>query len=245
MRSIAPAIALTAISAAACSMPTKTLVEADAPVNLPPDASAGRFACHNIPTPTTAPPQVTISGKVQAAVTGAAVSGASVELFEAGSSLPPVVVGQDGMFSFQLATAGAPADVHLRVTDNDYLTTFYYPAEFVTKDITIFVQMFTTPIATSVLGDMGVTFDPTKVQFLIGAVDCNEDPLAGATVTTLPSVAVHYFIDTPNPTPDKMATVTDTATGAADASMSLTMHSHPPIDAGGAQGALVQTEIRP
>lgn len=257
MRSIAIAAAI-AVAAPACSIPEKQLVAADAP--------PGPYDCHNVHTPATAPDPVTISGTVQVAVTGQPVAGASVTLFEAGLSLPPMTVGADGKYSFQVRTGGVPANVHLQVTNNAFLTTVFYPAEAITKDIVIDPLMFTSEIATDVTSHMGImNLDPAKVLLLITVVDCNETPVAGATVTASPlGDPIHYFVDNPSPSPDPNATRTDKATGSAvaanvlpqvitvgatmpspmDPSMTWTLLGHT-IDAGGAQGAVVETEIRP
>lgn len=267
MRSLIAAVALAVVVATgACWFPDKGFVPSDAPPS--PDARPGRFDCHNVGTPPVAQPQVTISGVVQIAQMGSPLGGASVALFASGALVQTIKVpatGPDaGTFKFQLATAGAPTDIHLLVTDNNYLTTIFYPAESVTKDIVINPQMFDTTIADYVASKMGITLDLThKVQLLIGAVDCQENALGGATVTVSPQGdPVHYFVDSPGPTPDSMASVTDSATGAAVAAnlppqfimvsgtvpspdgSTLTMFHHS-IDAGGAVGALIQTEIRP
>jgi hypothetical protein len=268
MRPVIAAVVLAMVVATgACWYPDKNYLPADTP--LVPDAPPGPYDCHNVGTPAPEQPTVTISGVVQIAQMGTALGGASVELFEGDAPVQTIVTpttGKDmGAFSFQLATVGRPADIHLRVTDNNYITTLYYPAEFVTKNIVILPQMFNTAIAGYVAMKMGITLDMTnKVQFLIGAVDCQENALGGVTVMVSPQGdKVHYFVDNPNPMPDPNANVTDSATGAGVAAnlppqfinVSATYPSpsdgspqtmfHHMIDAGGAAGTLIQTEIRP
>ena len=268
MRSLIAAVALAMVVATgACWFPDRGFVQSDAPP--PPDAPPGPFDCHNVGTSSKVQATVKISGVVQIAQMGTALGGASVELFDADAPVQTIVTpttGPDmGAFSFQLVTVGRPIDIHLRVTDNNYITTLYYPAESVTHDIVILPQMFNTAIAGYVAMKMGITLDMmNKVQFLIGAVDCQENALGGVTVMVSPQGdKVHYFVDNQSPMPDPNATVTDSATGAAVAAnlppqfinVSATYPSpsdgspqtmfHHMIDAGGAAGTLIQTEIRP
>jgi hypothetical protein len=274
MRPLIAAVALAMVVATgACWFPDKAYVQSDAPP--PPDAPPGRFDCHNVPTPLKAKkPRVTIKGTVTIATMSSPLGGASVQLFASGAlvqtvktpTMPPVNPMDPGIgqFSFELATP-SPTEIYLVVTDNNYLTTMFYPAEAVTDDIEIDPQMFDMGIANYVAGKWGVTLDLMhKVQFLIGAVDCQDNALGGATVSVSPQGdGVHYFVDSPGATPDPDAILTDSATGAAvatnlspqfimvsgtyvspsDGSTQTMLHHS--IDAGQAVGALIQTEIRP
>jgi hypothetical protein len=264
MRPLIATIALAlVVTTSACWFPDKGFTQSDAPP--PADAPPGPLDCHNVPTPTVADPHVTIKGTVVIAPMGTPLTTATVQLFASSAPRPAQHVDAQGQFSFDLATGGAPTDIHVVVTENNYLTTIFYPAESVTKNIEIDPQMFDKGTADYIAGVWGSTLDlMNKVQVLVGAVDCQDNALGNVTAAVSPAGdGVHYFVNSMGVQPDRNASVTDSQTGAAAAlnlppqfiTVSATVPSpkdgsiltmlHHSIDAGGAVGALIQTKIRP
>lgn len=243
--------------AAGCAIPEKQLVAQGAP-----------FACYNQAPPTTAPKQITITGTVNGAVAGSTISGASIEAFLADDPTKTLInsatSGGDGGFVMQQGTGGFARNAYLKVTQNGYLDTYYYPAVSIAGDVDVQVQLLTMADAAKLASLMGIAqLDLTKDLFLISVVDCNDHAIGGATVSTEPmGAAVHYFTDSPGPTPSSTAIATDSVIGTAvaanvpvsntsiqatvpsptDPSMILTLHSHS-IDA--MSGVVIQTEIQP
>jgi hypothetical protein len=231
---------------AACSIPEKRLVLADAP--------GEPFACLNQPLPTTANVQVTLSGTVAAPVSGSVLANVSVEGFLAGTPTPIFTATTDatGAFSHDQGTGGVPRDAHLRATLNGYLDTYFYPAVPITRDFAAQIQQLTTAdVAT--IGNVGqVAIDTAKVNLIISVIDCNGVPVSGAVVTTVPAGTVRYFAGgSPSPT----AVATDSMTGAALVAnvplsnttisatvdgMTLRSHNFDTV-----AGAIMQTEIQP
>jgi|GEM_PF-2620956 len=189
--------------AAGCSFPEKTLTAKTAPL-----------ACLGKPLPSTAPAQVTIDGQLADPYKGTPIAGATVEGFLVGAPAPIFTSTSDptGAFTRDQGTGGTPRETYLRVAPNGYLPTYYYPPTPVSSDIEVRLSLFTA-MELGVIGQVAqVNLDPAKVTFLIGVVDCNGDPIAGATVTTNPPGDIRYFA---NDTPSADAISTDARTGSA------------------------------
>ncbi|MEO7736161.1 MAG: hypothetical protein ABIY55_34705 [Kofleriaceae bacterium] len=191
------------VLAAGCSFPEKTLT-----------AKQGPLACLGQPLPSTAPSQVTITGVMADPYTGMPIAGAAVEGFLVGATAPifTVTSSATGEFTRDQGTGGTPRETYLRVAPNGYLPTYYYPATPIAGDVEARMSLFTST-ELGVIGQVAqVTLDPGKVTFLIGVVDCNGDPVAGATVSSDPPGQVRYFA---NDTPSPSAISTDAKTGSA------------------------------
>lgn len=241
------AIAAMLASTGACSIPEKQLVTGDAPQGLP-------YACFGQPLPTTANAKVTISGTVADPFSGNPLANASVEAFLVGSTAPIFMTNTDasGAFTHDQGTGGVPRDTYLRVSLNGYLDTYYYPAVPVAADLRLNIEALTSMDLATIGNVVGITIDPTKANFVVSVVDCNDNPISGATVSTVPAGTVRYFVNfTPSPT----AVATDASTGAAivanvpvsnttiNATVDgKTLRSH---NLDSVAGALMLTEIQP
>jgi hypothetical protein len=229
------------LALSACSFPTKSL-DVETP-----------FGCLGQPLPTTAPARVTIAGDVQDPYQGIPIANASLQGFLSGSTVPLFTTSTDanGNFSQGQGTGGVPTDAYLHITANGLLDDLVYPPVPVASSIHVDTQVFTaTELGTlAMLG--GVTPDPAKAQMLVVVVDCNDVPLAGATVTTVPAGTTRYLV---NKQPSATAVMTD-ASGAAfvynippsttqiNATVSgMTLRSHSVSALG---GVMTQTEIQP
>lgn len=238
-------LAVTGCAIAACSIPEKHLVEADAP--------GAPFACIGMPLPSTADTQVTIAGTVSDPFTGNSVPGAAIVGYLIGVPAPIFTVNadNDGAFSHQQGTGGVPRNAYLRATLNGFINTDFYPAAPIVHDYSTNVQLLTQQDVATLAQVAQVTVDNTKGQILVAVVDCNGTPLSGATITTTPAGTIRYFVDgTPSPT----AVATDmtgvafvanvpagnTTISANASSMALRSHNFDVV-----AGAFVQTDIQP
>lgn len=263
MRRLAPAIVIaTSIAAGvpACAIPEKTY-------NGPGDP----FGCYNVPLPMVVPTQVTLVGSVSVALSANKVAGATVQVFLAAAPLQEItraVTDADGAFTIQLSTNFGRIDGFLKVAQNGYLDTYFYPAVPIGTDQIVDLRLFATDTVTALANIMQIgAIDFSRALFVITTTDCNGDQIPDASVATAPMGAqVHYFVDeaggsvTPSPT----ATVTDAATGTAiaanvpanqfinigamvpspsDGSTTLMLRSH--MIRNPAPGAVIETEIQP
>jgi hypothetical protein len=241
---VAITLAVTA-SAAACSIPEKTLVA----------ASADRFACLGQALPSTAIDPVTIRGTLTDPFHGHPVAGAAVEGFIVGtpSAIFTTTSDASGGFSREQGFGGMPRSAYLRASSNGYAPSYYYPAVPITGDIDLPIQMLMPADIATIAMIAGIdALDPTKVDLLVSVIDCNGNAVEGATVSTNPPGTVRYFAAaTPSPT----AIATDALTGSAmianipvsnttiNATVNgKTLRSHT-FD--GVAGALMQIDIQP
>lgn len=175
-RAVARAVAMLAACASACSFPTKI---AD---------PTGAFACLGQPDPTIAPATVTIAGNTIDEVDGMPVTGVAVtgyfqdvsEMVFMGSS------GSGGSFSESVSTGMIPRNAHVVATETGYETTDMYPGAPIAGDVNLLVPMFSQADLTSLQTASMQTLDPSKAQGIVLVFDCNQKPLAGATVTVDP-----------------------------------------------------------
>jgi hypothetical protein len=257
--------AVTAAGTAACSLPDKT--------------QYAPLGCNGQPLPTTVFDPVTIRGRVINPVTGDAIRGALVEMFRNGGPYFTTSTGSDGTFVKQPRTTGEAADVYIKVSyhgvedpQDPNLDTYFYPAAPLTDDLDVGdLQILSGGVATSLMNEVQVNLDLTKILLAVTAVDCNDVPQGRAVVSTDPKGApIRYLTDGPTgPRPSLTATATDPVSGtgfaanvpitdtakntstitisgtmpSTDSSKLLTLRSHAITDI--KPGVLVQAEIQP
>lgn len=191
------ALALCAL--AACSYPEKVLI----------DANGAPYGCLNAPAPTTADDPITITGTVKTALEAKPIAGATVtgHLVSLPSPVFTVSVDSTTHFTRSQATAGAPVGLYLEVAANGYATGYYYPPHALTHDYYIDTILWDQTDSGTFAGLAQATFDPSKSQMFVTVGDCNDTPVAGATVTvTPPGAVVRYFA---NHQPSTTAAATD------------------------------------
>lgn len=163
-----------------------------------PDAPAtdSAFACAGMPLPTTAPDPLTASGRTVDLVTAAPLAGATIAAFDVsgGAALSTSTSDSTGAFVITTPSGGRPIDGYLVLSLAGYLTTYDYSAVPISANVTGFVLGLATQQerdtnATSV----GITPLAGTAVMLIRAVDCNDVPLAGVTITTEPAGEERYI----------------------------------------------------
>jgi hypothetical protein len=238
------AAALAAGLAGACSIPEKHLV----------DAQVAPFACLGQPLPAVASPQITIAGTLADRINGNALANTAVEAFFVGTPAPVFMIASDarGSFTREQASGGTPPQVVLHALPNGYLETYFYSAVPVARRLDATIQPLTAMDLVTIGAVAQVAIDTAKVNLVISVVDCNGDPVPGASITTVPAGPIRYFVDrAPSPT----AIMTDATTGAAlvanvapgdtliNATVAgMTLRSHAIT---GVAGTVVQTSIQP
>lgn len=238
------AAALAGSLVGACSIPEKHLV----------DAQVAPFSCLGQPLPAVASPQITIAGKLTDRVSGSVLPNTAVEAFFVGTPAPVFMTASNasGSFTREQATGGTPPQVVLHALPNGYLETYYYPAVPVAQRLDATIQALTAMDLVTIGAVAQVAIDTAKVNLVISVIDCNGDPVPGASITTVPTAPIRYFVDrAPSPT----AIMTDATTGAAlvanvppgdtliNATVAgMTLRSHA---VAGVAGSVVQTSIQP
>ena len=183
------------------------------------------------PWPTTAPNPLLVSGAVIDPF-GGAVADALVEAVRASDGVVEATAtsAADGAFAHSIATTGTAVDRYARVTKAGSVTTYawppYPPFENVTGQL---VPHVTTGERTTFGIFTGTTNDPASGLLLVSVLDCAGNPVAGATVSSLPAAAAIRY-DNGAGIPDPAATSTSTtgraylinvAPGAVDVSINV------------------------
>ncbi|MFO0618698.1 MAG: hypothetical protein U0414_39260 [Polyangiaceae bacterium] len=156
----------------------------------------GAFDCLGDPLPTTAPAVIDLGGDVSG-IDGASTSkvmGAKVELFKNDVLASTTTSGAMGVFSFlDVATNGMPVDGYLRASDPKFLDTYVYPPYPLAKDTPNAAVLLVSPSTITLLSMIGLPAQNPQNAFVgILVVDCDGNPVEGATVSTNPPGTVKY-----------------------------------------------------
>jgi hypothetical protein len=253
MRSATVMVLTAAVAAlacvSACSIPEKQLIDAAPAAKGPP------FACFGQLPPTTANPQITITGNLIKAFSQETVPTAPIEVHanNPDALITTIMTNSDGAFTYSQATARMPQDLFLRTAPPGFLETRYYPAAPIVRDLKTDVQVLTTMDLATLAAVAGISIDTTKATFVVTVSDCNGDPVAGAMIATQPVARNMLYLA--NGRPSTTAVATDSFTGTAFAANvdissttitatvgTMTLHRSP---IAGAPGVIVQAEIQP
>jgi hypothetical protein len=184
-------------------------IDAGDDVDAPPDrpdaapeidaAPNGNFDCLGDPLPDDAPPTVLLAGNAFTIdLDGQSpVSGADVEAF----TTADVSLGSDtsdgtGAYSITITTGGEPVDGYLLATGNTYMDTYLYPPYPIADDVDNASALLVTPGNFGLLPLLAGADQPDGQGFIgILILDCNDQPIEGATVTTNPAGTVRYMDD--------------------------------------------------
>lgn len=180
--------------------------------------TAGAFACLGDPLPTNAPTTITVSGTVsQLSTAGSSpVAKATVDFRKVSNdqSIGSTTSANDGSFTKNLSTGGSPLDDYILATppnNASLLNTRVYPPAPQANDASgVPVEM----VSGQTLG-FGYSFVTGGQQtagtgtIIIDVVDCNGNPVSGATVSASPSTGTTIAYNAMG-FPSNMATATNT-----------------------------------
>lgn len=163
----------------------------------PIDAREPALGCLGDPIPTTgvADP-LTITGNaynpgIPGFTTDTPIDGATIEGFNRGDETSAIVTttsAANGDFTATLTTNGAPVDSYLRSTAATYWTTYLYPPTPVFMNLTgVAVVMVTDDQFSALTSFVPVTQDQDLGWVSLLVLDCDGQPIRGATVTSTPA----------------------------------------------------------
>ena len=177
-----------------------------------PDARQPALGCINDPDPTTADDPITLDGSANAVgLNGATpVPGATLDVLlrndPNGTPLTSGVTDANGTATLTVATGGVPISSFVRVTPADtYLTTeLFAPAVQAASQPAPGVLLDTTTVSLLGIG-AGQTQQAANGLGIVLVLDCDQLPVAGATVTP-PTGTVVYAASNGQPDPGLAAT---------------------------------------
>lgn len=157
---------------------------------------AGPFTCVGAPPPTSAEMLVTLQGTAVDPSTLSPLADVMITLQDRNMSpISSLTTDASGGFSFMLNTNGTPVDgVYLAASASGRVDTFHAPSRPVTEDLTIpFAVLSTMQSSSLALGALGMPFTAGTGAVFVTVADCNDRPIAGATVASSPAATVRYF----------------------------------------------------
>jgi hypothetical protein len=164
------------------------------------DARTDRFRCQGEPLPTTAADPLTVSGMVnEARINGTpAVVGATVEVFRrsGGDAIATTTSGSGGAYTIAVDTDGEPLDTYVRASSGSLLKTELYAAAPVVGDATSSSFILTSlTLLDFAAGTVGANQTSGRGAATLSIVDCDGNPVEGATVTGFGQTRVYYAVD--------------------------------------------------
>ena len=157
----------------------------------------GPYGCLGDPPPTAADPLVTLRGAAVNPSDQVPLAGMSVSLKDRNLNAidGPITTDATGGFQFSLSTSGIPVDrVYLNATGSGRVPTYYAPPRPLTESLQIGLGVISTMQGESLaLGALGMPFTAGTGAVLFTIADCNDKPIASATVTSNPTGAIRYF----------------------------------------------------
>jgi len=148
------------------------------------------------------------------------LAGVSVRLLDRNMSpiTPAVTTDMTGLAPFSLSTGRVAVErIYLSATAPGYVDTFQSNVHHVSEDVVIPINLASTLQSDALAtGGLGRPFTAGTGTVLVYVADCNNVPLANATVTSVPPGDVRYFEGF---MPSRTATKTDVAGVAMIASL--------------------------
>lgn len=162
-----------------------------------PDAMPGRFDCLGEPLPTTADDPIDVGGVATEISAGGEepVEGVVITLFSAADAeLGTATTDATGAYSVEVATGGTPITGYLRAIQKGYLDTYLYPPRPLAASTTAAAATMITSGTFDLLGSLALGDAPADGMghVVVVVVDCNDDPVQGAVVTSSPAGTVRY-----------------------------------------------------
>lgn len=158
----------------------------------------GDLSCAGRALPTTAPASITIAGTVvdqsvsgQTPLENAALSAFPSQTSTAAISNANSLSG--GAFSLVAGTGGTPIDGYLKASMTGEMDSYLYAnAPLATSQSGLSVVMLTSDTYQLLQLGGGVTQDAAKGVVAVLVLDCESQPVAGATITTSPAGTIRY-----------------------------------------------------
>lgn len=170
----------------------------------------GPYTCLGESPPTSADPLVMLEGHAVNPSDGMPLAGMSISLKDRNLNPidGPITTDATGAFQFALNTNGVPVDrVYIHASGSDRIPTFYAPPRPLTESLQRDLGVTSTMQAASLaLGALGMPFTAGTGALLFTIRDCNNKPLANATLVAVPAGAIRYFDGVQ---PSMTATATD------------------------------------
>lgn len=154
-----------------------------------PDADPSAYACLGQPLPTTAIDPLAVSGSVYTIGLGgqSPIAGANIQAFATGTTTSPLASttsAASGAYSMNTVTGGNPLNAYVKAVATSYLDTYLIPPWPLTAG---FDNASVIMLSGSTLGLLaqltGATQSMSNGFVALVVLDCNNDPVAGATVT--------------------------------------------------------------
>ncbi len=145
--------------------------------------------------PTTADDPVTFSGMVANGTT--LVAGATVELSPiGGAALDTDTSSGTGAFALSVATGGDPLPYVLHSSAMDYWDTYAFPPRPLVADVSNApIPMYTPANVSAAAALVSETQQGGNGVLLIRVLDCDDQPIAGATISTDSGETVYYTVN--------------------------------------------------
>lgn len=202
----------------ACGSDAKSTVDAsktiDAAVDAPPITidSPPAVAC---PVPPTVPPMITISGTGRQVVNFSigTSAGVLVEAFRGTSTTPEATTttAADGKYSITFTTNGVGVNGTIRGKKATFLDSYLYPGNLIYADVASAPVLMLKQSDIDLIASLAGASPLAKGTNFVGVAvtDCAGDSLAGATITTTPSVKIRYNGSNSLPSSSATATAAD------------------------------------
>jgi hypothetical protein len=183
----------------------------------PADARPAALGCLGDPIPNPVADTVTVSGQtVSITAQGQqALAGVEVQAYDdADEAITDAIDTSDaqGAWSITADVGNEPLDAYVRGTLAGYLDTYLFPPTPLFEDLTGASIIMLDSGALALLGFLGLSQDNDKGVLLVAVLDCDGNPVEGASVTTTPPAGQTAYLD--NGQPSTSATATDSS-GAA------------------------------
>jgi hypothetical protein len=158
----------------------------------------GDFSCAGVAWPTTAPDPLSVTGRVTDPVAMTNAGGAAVEIHKASddSVLAMGAAASNGIFAFNLATAGAAPTIYRKATLAGHVDGYTYDpfADYDGSQSGRGIYAPTPASRDTYYAAAGIANDPTKGTVLVEILDCTRLPVYGATVMA-PGIAKAIYLD--------------------------------------------------
>lgn len=157
----------------------------------------GNFACAGASLPTTAPASITVGGRVVDQSTGGAtaLSDVAFSAYPTQTSTTAssnATSGGTGAFSIVIGTGGVPVDGYLKATKSGEMDTYLYPNAPLAADASNLAVVMITPDTLTLLQlGASATQDADKGLVAVVVLDCDGNPVQGATVS-IGSATIRY-----------------------------------------------------
>lgn len=181
----------------------------------PADARPAALGCLGDPIPNPSAATATVSGDAFSVGFGGQtpVQGAEIQAYDAADqaiSGATDTSDAQGDWSITADLGNEPLDAYVRAVHTSYLDTYLFPPTPIYQDLggASIIMLDTTSLG--LLSQLvSVTQDNDKGMLLVVVLDCNGDPVEGATVTSNPAAGETAYID--GQTPSTSATATDSS----------------------------------